>query len=1578
MPNKYIDLVRGTGASSSPASVNPTGDYFNTPVATPKKTNPILQLLRIVSSTKQSPISATEEARRAYSPSVDEVIAEANVDYQQRVRDGKYGLPGMDFLYGGVGSFLQSAAKLVPTTVKAASENFVSTIEKVPALKYLRDLGGDVEDLATGTTGSKDMLTTISDSALEYLDAAQQDNAKRTNNKWIALAGASTGTILSGIGIGMITKSPGLTAAVLAGIDSQDFYTDARKLGKSPQEALLLSAAYGIPSAALEKIGLNSILKSEKVIASVGKEVSTELLQQGHENVLRQYALGKDVHLYDNMIEATLGAIVGVGVGKLAVSTLAKLPEVRAAITGGTSKERTDFVRDLLKTATGIAQKIQTTLSTPVEGGGIPNQYAGDVADVLAFRASQNKSTPEEQKKIPELRNKNAEYVAKIQEEVQALRESTREEVVNTPAIQISTTQNSDNTYAVDVVVDAGGKSFSIQNHGAFPTQQEAVIYAQQKIYDTAQTNDEVLNAAKTSDELVNQWSNKKSAKPISLFEDIQDSPEFSDILPEQGYTLQKALVAIARKMEVRVGERYSPRGTLGSFFTKTENIRLKGITDISVFAHELFHYVDKKANIAERIATGSDVESELLQVYKKNYPGSGGDRTLKLKEGIATAFQKYIESPTSFSESYPEITKQLFSKDGELSSGLIQDALTETRKAVATFQKLSDLQKGAAFLGEEQTYNKKYFSVLENIRSWWADDKYKLEVISNKLGTEFTAEDSSIDYRMLDNIGTIVENNVQHPGSYMRYKDGNWETTLPYNIGTLKASIETMGKAFYGKNGDVQMRQQFDGWLVARRLHEQYQELGRLKEQDSLFIDMEEEPSPEQEQLQKSIKDLETILTNSKRTKEEVQKTYESGKEIFEKKQKGDPVSVATMFDNLNKEDLEFLHDKEVQLIDDETYAALSGKKGYASAKRVVVDDFLQEGSQQGGMKGTSVSSLKKQKGSSMAVNSPLHSLMMNHFETVRKGYLAIADNKLGEALTNIPELFQPLPYDAAKERDPNVFIYRKGYKKQMALMHPEVKAVLDNIKTPQIADAGYAISKAISRMTVVGITGMYPWFSLSNMTMDALSAFAQTKTQLNPINSSAKLVLSALKGALDSNMNTETLSVSEKQMLDNFKKFFILGGHRQTFVGAFDGSTTEVMQNIDAESKSLKEIAGKIKDGDLSYFSTLLKRSASGALEVVTLPSKYSDILPRSLEFHAAKMNGDTDAVAMEKAARVTTAFSHKGELKQSFFGKLFTLVPFANAGIQVTDNSIRALSTAEGRRRAGQLMFAIAAFLFAGQMSTWALGTDKQKDQYKEQNPDERGKYVQFPNPSGEGLISIRIPDQYALPGTLLNMATEEFLGRNTWKLSDYGVVAGNSWIPKQLQIYDPIGAGTSWAPPIAKQAIEMWANMKMYPQGVPIETADMVKNSTQNRYNAKTTQVAKTLAGLTKGLPLEISPQKMDHLLEGVFGRSIKFVTGKESLLDISKAYVKKDYPYSGKRMKQFIDLMGKNKQELEDIKDKKMQDPAEAARIMKDKEKIGSIDGIYSLWQDAYKADPESEATVQLRTQLLKQIDTVLN
>lgn len=1572
MANKYLDLVKGAGASESPASGNVVGEYFSKPI--PKPSTASLLYTPEQKSAPTTSVNSTEEARRIYSPTVDEMAVQANIDYQKRIQEGKYGSEGMDFLLGGVGSFLQSAAKLVPTVTKLSAEN-MTTLSRFAAPATA---GATIafDEMAT-KSGAKGFMIDVSNAALDYLDAAQQDNANKTGNRWIALAGQSVGNIGSAIAIGAITKNPELAAGILAGVDAQDFYNDARKLGKSPQEAITLAGAYGIPAWALEKIGLNSILKSEKVVASVGKEVSTELLQQGHENILRKYELGQDVHLYDNMIEAALGAIIGAGVGKLAVSTLAKLPEVKAAISGGSSKEKTAFVRDLLKSTTSIAEKIQSTLKTPIENGGTPSQYAGDVADVLEFRSKQGKSSVQEQSKIPDLRNKHAEYVSKIQDEVTALRNSTREEIVNTPAIQISTTQNSDNTYAVDVTIDDGGKLFTIDNHGAFPTQQEAVTYAQQKIYDTTANNDAILEAVKTSDELVNQWANKKSAKPISLFENIQDSPEFSDLLPEQGYTLQKALVAIARKMEVRVGERYAPRGTLGSFFTKTENIRLKGITDTSVFAHELFHYVDKKANIAERIAEGSDVEHELLQVYKKNYPGSAGDKQTKLKEGIATAFQKYIESPTEFSQSYPEITKQLFSKDGSLSSGLMQDAVHEVRKAVATYQKLTTLQKGAAFLGEKQTYNDKYFSTLESIRSWWADDKYKLEVISNKLGTNFTSEDASIDYRMLDNIGTIVENNIQHPGSYMRYKDGNWATTLPYNIGTLKASIEKMGKAFYGKNGDVQMRQEFDGWLVARRLHEQYQELKRLKEQEDLFIDLGEDVSTEQEQLQKSIKDLETILTNSKRTKEEVQNVYEAGKDIFERKQEGDVVSVATMFDNLNKEDLEFLHDKEVQLIDDELFATLSDKKGYASAQRVVVDDFLQEGSQRGGMKGTSVSSLKKQKGSSMAINSPLHSLMMNHFETVRKGYMAIADNKLGEALTNVPELFQPLPYDASKEKDPNVFLYRKNYKKQMALMHPEVKAVLDNIKTPQVADAGYAIGKAVSRMTTVGITGMYPWFSLNNITMDALSAFAQTKTQLNPISSSAKLVLSALKGALDSTAQTETLSSSDKQMLENFKKFFILGGHRQTFVGAFDGSTTEVMRNIDAESRSLKEIAQKIKDGDMSYFSTLLKRSASGVLDVVTLPSKYSDILPRSLEFHAAKMNGDTDAVAMEKAARITAAFSHRGSMKQSFFGKLFILIPFANASIQVIDNSIRTLSTPEGRKRVGQLIFAIAAFLFAGQMSIWALGTDKQKDQYKEQNPDERGKYIQFPHPSGEGLISIRIPEQYALPGTLLNMAMEEYLGRNTWKLSDYGVVAGNSWIPKQLQLYDPIGAGTSWAPPIAKQAIEMWANMKMYPQGSPIETADMLKNTTQNRYNSKTTQTAKTLAGLTKGMPIEISPQKMDHLLEGVFGRSIKFLTGKESLLDVSKAYVKQDYPYSGKRMKQFIDMMSINKKELEDIKDKKVQDPKEIQRIMEDKNKINSIDGIYSLWQDAYKEDPESEASIQLRTQLLKQIDSIL-
>ena len=70
--------------------------------------------------------------------------------------------------------------------------------------------------------------------------------------------------------------------------------------------------------------------------------------------------------------------------------------------------------------------------------------------------------------------------------------------------------------------------------------------------------------------------------------------------------------------------------------------------------------------------------------------------------------------------------------------------------------------------------------------------------------------------------------------------------------------------------------------------------------------------------------------------TKGEVDAVYEQNQDRFKEE--------AEMFDTLVREDLNFLNDSEVQLVDNEQKAKLISREGYASMKREFYDEVVGE----------------------------------------------------------------------------------------------------------------------------------------------------------------------------------------------------------------------------------------------------------------------------------------------------------------------------------------------------------------------------------------------------------------------------------------------------------------------------------------------------------------------------------------------------------------------------------------------------------------------------------------------------------
>jgi hypothetical protein len=169
-----------------------------------------------------------------------------------------------------------------------------------------------------------------------------------------------------------------------------------------------------------------------------------------------------------------------------------------------------------------------------------------------------------------------------------------------------------------------------------------------------------------------------------------------------------KKLVA---KYAKSIGENYMPSNTLGIYDPNTQNIRIKGMNNLSVASHEITHFLDDVYKISDQLqgvkgyskngnpiyeSDSYKIRKEMTDVYVKYYPTARKEHKLKTRmvEGFATLLQKYIEMPDSMSKQFPNVVKEFLTKDGKYYKPVMGEIITDLKKIVENYQGLSALDK--------------------------------------------------------------------------------------------------------------------------------------------------------------------------------------------------------------------------------------------------------------------------------------------------------------------------------------------------------------------------------------------------------------------------------------------------------------------------------------------------------------------------------------------------------------------------------------------------------------------------------------------------------------------------------------------------------------------------------------------------------------------------------------------------------------------------------------------------------------------------------------------------------------------
>lgn len=418
-------------------------------------------------------------------------------------------------------------------------------------------------------------------------------------------------------------------------------------------------------------------------------------------------------------------------------------------------------------------------------------------------------------------------------------------------------------------------------------------------------------------------------------------------------------------------------------------------------------------------------------------------------------------------------------------------------------------------------------------------------------------------------------------------------------------------------------------------------------------------------------------------------------------------------------------------------------------------------------------------------------------------------------------------------------------------------------------------------------------------------------------------------------------------------YLEYMIMGGERQTFVGWQDLSPNELFNRMNKEREGILKVADLINSG----------------MDIFAIPAKYSEIATRATEYVSARQSGKTPIVALEEAGRVTAPFHHIGRWGGGRIGQVYIKsIPFFNPAIQVLSQAAETLETKEGRQRYAFVTLAVTAASIAGVVAIMASGTDEQKQLYADLNPDELNKYIWYPNPNGKSLIKIRVPDQMAVFGTLINMAWSDKVFNSHYTAGEY-FNAGMSWLPQQIDISSPTRMFMAWIPQLIKPGALTLAGVKDWPKIMPLESQMLQNRAPEYRYNEATSPVAKWL-----GKQFKLSPIKIDYLLTGYLGRAIGFLTGKPGIYNSFKSLSREYYFTSGRKIQTFYELKEKNDQDYEAWRNGREDFKlGERTAILKEKAKLKVINDLIGLYRDI-DPDKQPEKAENLRTKILKKID----
>ena len=921
----------------------------------------------------------------------------------------------------------------------------------------------------------------------------------------------------------------------------------------------------------------------------------------------------------------------------------------------------------------------------------------------------------------------------------------------------------------------------------------------------------------------------------------------------------------ILKEFGVVSAERELPWRYLGLYKPREEKVRVRAFYDITTVTHEGIHAIDDQIDFTAKLIAdttrGAEIRNRLTDIYEKLYPT--GKRTHKLdkrmKEGLAVLFENYFYDPATITAEYGDLVAAFIKPTGKYYNPLFTRLLDRMNELVDDYAKLSPEQRIGSRIrtGEEVVRENKGFTFAQRAVFEVFNRFEPLKRYGKATGVSETWDDPLVQAFNILNKNTIISNWVKGDTTPILLRDGNFRI----DKGTVKDYLKlTKGK-----------EKEWRSYLVARRVVEEHNTLATLKE--GLMASMEAQITGGLEgvdgaedvvaSLQTRIEKLKSIIAADDFSLQDATAVVEKYGGQFEKAEK--------IYDGINKRLIDF--SEENDLISRDTSDTFRAEKGYASFRRFIDDELDSVGTIKTGA-ASKVSSFKERTGSQLDIIDPVYSQIVSINEIVSKAMENRLWNKVDGLARRNPEVaqrFEKVEAMAAidakgrisfpQERDPNIIRFWKNGKREFRKAAPEFLAVQKTLRGKEF-DAFVQFLRIPSSVFTRLTTSANPLFAGGNISVDQFSALTQTKTGFKPIIDPVSSLIDYIKGD------------------EGIKAYLAIGGKRQTLASYFDLSPDDITHKLTGgETRGEKAV-----------------RMLDSALGVLEFPSNMSEIMTRYAEYLRAVQKGESQSVAMYRAAEVTTPFQLQGNFGGRLGMEYIRSIPYLNAIIQVLYKFGR--TTKDNPKRVGTML---SSLLIAGLTSAIILlkySNEKQKRLLSEQPARNLSRYLYFPSPNGEDLIRLRIPEQFGVFTGMAYLYTIGAYGGNQASFDDY-LEGISSAVPEQINFLEPKKAVLSFLPQVLEPSVLVAANTKTYPEVAPIVPQFVKDQAPKEQYNAYTTKVGKVLGDV-----FDVSPMLVDFWIKQQFGAVGSAFIGK---IPGNPLYIQEDeFVMSGRSYNRFYD------------------------------------------------------------------------